>query len=471
MSRHLSGFHIVAVLILGLLILTGCDNKEQEESPAVTQTHEGILDIQIIETQSGIKAWLVEDHSVPLISMHFAFRGAGAALDPIDKQGLTQLASNTFDEGAGDYDAETFQKTLTDNSISLRFVSRRDYFGGTLKTLTRKKDLGFHLLNQALLHPRFDAAPLERMRNANIARLKHALSDPDWIAARFINDIAYEGHPYAMNSGGTLETLQNITAADLHKFAQTRLSRDNLMIGIVGDLNESEAKDLIDSTFGDLPETSDLPKTAKLALQNKGTTTLHEMDIPQSVLRMVLPAPAKDDPHYFSAQVMNYILGGGGFGSRLMEEIREKRGLTYGIYSYLFHMNKIDTLVLSTSTKTESTAEMLSVIRQEIKHFKDNGPTEKELDDAKSYIVGSMPLGLTSTDKISSLLLSLQIQGLPVDYLDQAATGIGQVTTENVTNAARTWLNEDDFITMIVGNPDQETLQIDTVREDIPNAD
>ena len=154
-----------------------------------------------------------------------------------------------------------------------------------------------------------------------------------------------------------------------------------------------------------------------------------------------------------------------------MEEIREKRGLTYGIYSYLFHMNKIDTLVLSTSTKTESTAEMLSVIRQEIKHFKDSGPTEKELDDAKSYIVGSMPLGLTSTDKISSLLLSLQIQGLPVDYLDQAATGIGQVTTEDVTNAARTWLNEDDFITMIVGNPDQETLQIDTVREDIPNAD
>jgi len=451
-----------------LLSFTACDDAQDANTDIIS--HEGILDIQEIKTKSGITIWLVEDHSLPIIAMNFAFKGAGAALDPADKQGLSQLASNTFDEGAGDYSSEDFQKTLNDNSISIRFVSNRDYFGGQFKTLTKHKDLAAELLHLALTEPRFEPEAVDRMRNANISRIKHSLSKPQWVAARFLNDVAYEGHPYAQNSGGTVSTLGNITPEDLHQFAKTRLSREDLHIGIMGDISAAQASAMIDNIFGALPETQDLKETASLQLQNPGKTILYEMDNPQTIIQISQQGIAKTDPDYYAAIVMNYILGGSGFGSRLMEEVREKRGLSYGIYTYLGHMDSINTLQLSTSTQNENVAQTLGIIAEEWQKMSDAPITEKELQDAQAYLVGSLPLSLTSTDKISGLLLNMQMDKLPISYLDDRSAKIEAVTTEDVSAVSQNLLNLDNAVTILVGKPSAINEDV-VIKKDIPNAE
>ncbi len=222
------------------------------------------LDIQEVKSDGGITAWLVEDHDQHLISVNFAFRGAGADLDPADKQGLARMVSNTLDEGAGDLDSQAFQKTLADNSISLGFSADRDDLTGEVKTLTRHRDMAFNLLKLALTSPRFDQEAVDRMRAENIARIRSSMSDPDWMAARLVNDVAFAGHPYAMNIGGTPTSLNKITAADLKSWAAAHLDRSHLLVTVTGDISAADLKALLDKTFGGLPEKADYPDDRRL---------------------------------------------------------------------------------------------------------------------------------------------------------------------------------------------------------------
>jgi zinc protease len=413
---------------------------------------EKVLDIKEVTSEKGIKAWLVEDHSVPVIAFQFAFKGLGAALDPAEKQGLSRMASNTMDEGAGDLDSQAFQKELRDKVINLGFTSSRDHFGGTIKTLTKNKDRAFELMKMALTQPRFDAEAIERMRKANESRIRSALTEPDWLAARVQNDIAFAGHPYAQNSGGTLSTLKTITAEDLRAFSK-KLARDNLVVAVAGDISQDELRVVLDHVFGDLPERVELPAIPELSLQNSGTIALYKQDIPQTIIEMIQPGISRTHPDFPKAQVMNYILGSSGFGSRLMKEIREKRGLTYGIYSYFVNMDRFSGLSVSTSTKNDSVPEMLALMRTEWDRIKMEPVKPKELEDAKSYLIGSLPLSLTSTDDIAGLLLSLQSDGLPIDYLERREDIIRSTSVDDIERLAKQILDFDKFVTILVGNP------------------
>jgi len=395
----------------------------------------------------------VEDASVPVIAMQFAFADAGAKHDPADKQGLARMVSNTMDEGAGDLEAQEFQKELRDLATSLRLSSGRDHFSGHVKTISAHKERSFELLRLALTEPRFDAEPIARMRKANQTRIKSSLSDPDWIAARLMNDAAFEGHPYARNSGGTLTSLENITADDLRAFHSSMLGKNNLVVAVAGDITEEELATRLDEIFGALPEVS-VPETSELSLQNPGSVTIYEKDIPQSVIKIMQPGIARDDPDYHTAQVMNYILGRGGFGSRLMEEIREKRGLTYGIYSRLQIMDHFAGLGVSTSTRNENVPEMLDLIRAEFMKMTQTPVDPEELEDARSYLTGSVPLSLTSSGKIAGMLLRLQLDGLPMDSLDQREAAIQAATAQDIQRVSRTILDPGAFVTILVGQPD-----------------
>lgn len=412
------------------------------------------LDIEEVTSKSGITAWLVEDHSLPVIAMEFAFGGAGAVLDPAEKQGLTRMASSTMDEGAGDMDSQTFQKTLTDNSIALSFSAGRDDFGGSLKTLTRRKDTAFRLLKLALTAPRFDAEAVERMRAANVSRLRSSLSDPDWLAARIMNDVAFAGHPYALNSGGTLTTLASITPDDLRGFVSSRLARGNLAVAVTGDITAKELAKRLDEIFGALPEKADLPGAADFTIHGGGNKHLYnKSDIPQTVIEAALPGVARKDPDWQAFQVMNQIFGGGGFGSRLTEEVREKRGLTYGIYSGAQLLDHVQILSVSASTKSENTAEVLEILRKEMEKMKSAPVTAQELADAKSYLTGSMPLMLSSTDDIAGLLLALMMDGMPMDYLDTVDEKINAVTAVDVQRVAQRVLKPGNLTVVLVGEP------------------
>lgn len=421
--------------------------------PGQVVAAERFLDIQEVTSPGGITAWLVEDHSVPVIAVSFAFAGAGSALDPADKQGLVQLVSNTMDEGAGEYDSQSFQKTLADHSISLSYSVGRDDYYGSLKTLTRQRELAFDLLRLSLTAPRFDAEPLQRMKDANMARLRSSLSNPDWMAARLMNDAIYAGHPYAQNSGGTLSSLQAITADDLRHYVRDYLSRDRLKIAVAGDITASELAVLLDRTFGPLPETGKAAIIADIALQNPGEVILYQRDLPQTIIQIAQPGIARTDPDWHAAQVMNFILGSSGFGSRLMEEVREKRGLTYGIYSSFYQLDHALSLNVTTSTRNEKVGEVLELIQQEWEKMRGEPVSAQELEDAKAYLVGSMPLALTSTGQIAGMMLSIMLDGLPGTYLDTVGDRIGAVTGDDVSRVARRLLNPDLLTTILVGNP------------------
>jgi zinc protease len=427
------------------------------------------MDIQTVTSPTyGIKAWLVEDHSVPLIALNFAFKDAGTAQDSPDKQGLVRLMSNTMDEGAGNLNAQDFQKALDDNSISLFYSADRDDFKGALKTLTRKKDTAFDLLRQSLNAPRFDAEAVQRMALANQSRIRQSMTQPDWIAARLTNAAAFAGHPYAQNSGGTLSTLSAITPDDLKTYHARALARDNLRVAVAGDITADALGKALDEIFAALPAQSDLTPIPYFTLENMGQTWLYKSDIPQTIIAITQPGMSIQSPDYHYAQLMNFILGASGFGSRLMHSVREEKGLTYGIYTSLTHYAHIDTLNLQTSTKNQSAAEVLALIKSEWQAMRTQPITQQELDDAKSYLIGSLPLGLTSTDKIADLLLYLQSNDLPPTYLQQREDTIKAATLEQVEAVAKTLLNPEDFITILVGAPD--AVQVDKQVKDLPDV-
>lgn len=418
----------------------------------------GILNIREVKSPGGITAWLVEDHTIPVLSLRFSFREVGAATDPADKQGLARMLSNTMDEGAGDLDSKAFQALLNDLSISLGFSASRDDFGGSLKTLTKNRVKAFELLSLALTKPRFDADAVERMRLANLSRILSDMNDPDWMAARLLNATLFKDHPYSKNSGGTLTSLKKITAADLRKKHQADLTRDRLVVSVAGDISEAELGAALDQIFGGLPATSPASdKIADAVLPSQPGIVLYKKDIPQTVVQMALPGMKWQDPDYAAAEVMNFIFGGAGFGSRLMEVIREQRGLTYGIYSALSEMDHTNLYGISSSTRNETVKDLIDLTHGEMDKFKAGPVSPQELHNAKTYLIGSVPLDLTSTDQISGYMHAFQMEGLPKNYLDLRETAIRAVTAADVTRVANRLLDPQKMTVILVGNPQNLT--------------
>lgn len=418
-----------------------------------------VVPIQRVNSPGGISAWLVEDHSVPVISMRFAFRG-GVELDPEGKEGLSYLLSTMLDEGAGAHESEAFQQLLDDNAISLGFSAGREVFSGQLRTLREKKDLAFELTALAINKPRFDADPLSRMRNAALSRISNNMSRPGWLAARSFNGMIFEGHPYARPGQGTLESVKTITADDLRNHVQKYFGRDNLIVAVAGDITAAELAGALDDMFGTLPKVTQRPAVDKAELKYPGKTILFPYDVPQTVVSVGQPGITRDHPDWHAAQIMNYVLGGGGFGSRLMEELREKRGLTYGVYTGLQTTERTGLIRADFNTVNASVGEALDLLRAEWRKMAENGISEQELEDARSYMLGALPLQMTSTGDIAGILLSLQIDGMKITYLDEREGLIKSVTLADVNRVAKELLKPESLTTILVGRPEGVTPDI-----------
>jgi zinc protease len=420
-----------------------------------TATRADAVEIERVVSPGGIEAWLVPDPKVPLLSIEFSFEG-GSAADPAGKEGLANLLSTLLDEGAGPYDSGEFQRRLNDNAISLGFDARADAFYGSLKTLNETRGEAVELLRLALSEPRFDDDAVERMRAATTARIRRSLADPDYVARTAFYEVAYPGHPYGRRTLGTLESVAAIGAGDLRAFVAGRFARDNLTVGVSGDITAEELGPLLDRVFGALPERSEPLEVEDRPPGAGGRTLVVERPIGQSIILMGQPGVKRDDPDWFPALVMNYVLGGGGFGSRLMEEIREKRGLTYGVYSHLVPFRSSALMMASGSTANANAGEMVALMKAQWRRMREEGLSEAELADAKTYLTGSFPLQFTSTDSIAAILLQMQRDGLGIDYLDRRNALIEAVTLEQVNALARRLLAPDALLTVVVGRP--ETL-------------
>lgn len=416
--------------------------------------HGGDHTVNVVRVTSpgGIEAWLVSDHINPIINMRFAFKG-GASLDPDGREGLAHMVSSLLDEGAGDLDSQSFQRRLEDLSVGLRFNAGRDSFSGRLKSLTENKDQAFELLRLALNEPRFDDEPVGRIRGQILAGLRRDLENPDAVAGRALSRELFPDHPYGRPVDGSAASIEAISIDDLKGFARKHLARDNLMIGVVGDIGPEELGRRLDAVFLSLPATSAPASIKDVEPQSSGRTKVIKMAIPQSTIAFAQRGVKRDDADFYPAYVLNHILGGGGFTSRLYEQIREKRGLAYSIGSFLYPLKHTATIQGYGGTANERVGETLEVLKGQWRDMAESGVSPEELNDAKTYLIGSYPLRFTSTGGIASILVSMQLENLGIDYLDRRNAFVEAVTLDDVNGLAKRLLEPDNMVIVIVGDP------------------
>ena len=410
------------------------------------------MQIQPVTGASGVEAWLVEDHSVPVVTIRFAFPG-GAALDPAGKSGTASMVASMLDEGAGPYDHAEFHRRLDDLAGQLRFSAAQDEFDGSLRSLTRNLPGNADLLRVALAEPRFAPDAVERIRGEILAGLARQAKNPRSLSGRLWMYDAFEAHPYGSGVEGTEASVAAITRDDLAAFAAERFHRRGLTIGIVGDIGKAEAAALLDRVFGGLPLGSDDSQIAEAKPLDDGALVVSRAAVPQSVVTFGQTGPKRDDPAWYAAYVLNDILGGGGFRGRLMKEIREKRGLAYGVTTQLVPYRHAGLIVGSVATENGRVGESIALVRNEWQRMREEGPTAAELEDAKTYLTGSFPLGLDSTQHIAGVLVQMQQDKLGIDYLDRRASLIGGVTLEEARSVAKDLFDPAALSFAIVGDP------------------
>ncbi len=404
--------------------------------------------VQEITSPGGLKAWLVEDYTVPIVAMNIAFRG-GSSQDPADKIGLANLMSGLLDEGAENLDSRAYQAKLEDLSVEVSFDAAPDAFYGSLRTLSTNLDEAFDLFRAAVTAPRFDAEPVERIRGQILANLRQNESDPSEIATKLFSETLFGKHPYGEPTDGTTESVAAITADDLHAFHDRTMARDNLYVVFVGALDAKTAADALDRVFGALPEHAALtpvPDTSPAI----GKTAHEELSVPQAAIRIGGPGMKRDDPDFIPAYVADEILGGGTFSSRLYKAVREKRGLAYSVGSSLLPYDHAGAFVAATSVDAAKTDETVDIMREEIERFAKDGPTAEELADTKDYLIGNFALRFDSSRKIARNLLNFQLDNLGIDYIDRRNAMIRSVTLDDVKRVAkRIW--GDGFSVVTVG--------------------
>lgn len=409
------------------------------------------MDIREITSPAGIKAWLLVDRSVPLVALRFAFRG-GSALDPDGKAGLSEITANLLNDGAGDFDALRFQGWLEDRSVQLGFDVDADMFGGRLKTLKDHAGPAFDMLGLALTQPRFDAADIERTRAQMISQIIRQSQRPGTVASLRWNAAVYPDHPYGRPASGTEAGLKMVTRDDMLGVVKARFGRDQLKIAIVGDLDETEAGALLDRAFASLPARAAAFAVPE-AKPGKGGLIVVPMDVPQSNVMFGQGGIKRDDPDFYAAYVLMHVLGGSGFSSRLMQEVREIRGLAYSVSSYLVPRQHGGLIIGGAGTENDRVAQTIEIIRAEWVHARDQGLTDAELADAKANINGGYALRFTSTDRIAEQLLAIQLDNLGLDYITRRSGIINAVTADDVRRVAKRLLDPDSLTIVVVGRP------------------
>jgi zinc protease len=410
------------------------------------------MNIERVISPGGIEAWLVQSDANPLIAMRFAFRG-GASQDPPGKEGLAYFISAMMDEGAGELDSVAFQEREQALAMRMDFDASRDVMLGNVQTLSANRDQVFDLVRLALTKPRFDQDAVERVRAQILAGLKFDENDPSTVASLAWDRLAFHNHPYGRPIKGTMASIAAITPDDLGDYAARVFARDKLVISVVGDIDAETLGKALDHIFGDLPANAELSPVADANPPLGPTREVIEMDVPQSVAQFGHRGIARKDDDFIPAYMLNYIIGGGGFSSRLMEEVREKRGLAYSVHSNLFPFQHGAVFVGNVATKNEAVGQSLEVIESELRRLAEQGPTPEELENAKSYLTGAYALRFESSSSIANQLLWIQIEDLGIDYVNHRNELIEAVSLDDIKRVAKRFIEADRLITTIVGKP------------------
>ncbi len=410
------------------------------------------IEIKEVTSPGGITAWLVEDHSIPFTALELRFRG-GTSLDEPEKRGAVYLMSGLIEEGAGDMDARTYARELESLAASFKYRATDDTVSISARFLTENRDEVIDLLQTTIHEPRFDQDAIDRVRGQVISGLKSDQTDPNDIAGRSFAEMAYGDHPYGTDGKGTIESVSGLTREDIVAAYDNVFAKDRLYVGAVGDITAEELGVLLDKLLTDLPATGKpIPDKAEVTID--GGVNVVDFNTPQSVALFGQTGIDRDDPDFFAAYILNHILGGGGFESRLMQEVREKRGLTYGVATYLVPKDLASVYLGSVSSANDRIAEAVEVIRQEWARAAAEGVTQKELDDAKTYLTGAYPLRFDGNGQIAGIMVGMQMEDLPIDYIATRNDKVNAVTLEDVNRVASELLDPEGLHFTIVGKPE-----------------
>jgi zinc protease len=410
------------------------------------------IPIKEVTSPGGITAWLVEDHNIPFAALEIQFKG-GTSLEAPDKRGVINLMTATLEEGAGELDSKGFAEARDALAASFSFDSGTDSVGVSAKFLTENRDQAIDLLREALVNPRFDQDAVDRVREQVLSNLRSNEKDPGTIASERFDLLAFGDHPYGSTGDGTIPTVTALTRDDVVAAHKAALARDRVFVAASGDITAEELGVLLDRLLGDLPATgAPLPGEAPWLLP-PGVTVV-DFPSPQSTVFFGQKGIPRDDPDFFPAFVLNELIGGGRFTARLMTEVREKRGLTYGIGTYIVNMDQADMILGQFSASNDKVAEAIQVVKAEWGRIVSEGVTPEELDATKTYLTGSYPLRFDGNGPIASIMVGMQMDGIPIDYINTRNGNVEAVTMADIQRVAAKLFTPETLHFVVVGQPE-----------------
>ncbi|MEH6772771.1 MAG: pitrilysin family protein [Cereibacter changlensis] len=410
------------------------------------------VEIQEVTSPGGITAWLVEEHELPFTALEIRFKG-GTSVDEPGKRGAVNLMTGLIEEGAGDLDAQGFATARDDLAATFSFRANTDAVGVSARFLSENRDQAVALLRSALVEPRFDADALERVRGQVLSGLASDAKDPNALAGRAFDAAAFGDHPYGTPGDGTVESVTALTRDDIVAAHKGALARDRIYVSAVGDITAEDLGALLDRLLGDLPATgAEMPGQAEYRLD--GGVTVVEFPTPQAVIAFGHEGITRDDPDFFAAYILNEVLGGGRFGARLMTEVREKRGLTYGIGTYLVPMDHAELYMGRFASGNAVVGQAIDIVKAEWAKAATEGITAGELAATKTYLTGSYPLRFDGNGPIADILVGMQMEDLPIDYPVTRNAKIEAVTLEDIKRVAARVLKPEALHFVVVGQPE-----------------
>ena len=408
--------------------------------------------IEAVRSPGGIEAWLVRDNSLPLLAIEFSWRG-GSAQDPVGQEGLTSLMADMLTQGAATRDQQAFSAELENRSIALGFSAGLDTVQGSLRVLSRDKTLGISLLADALGQPRFDSEQVERLRANVLASLSRDETNPETLARRAFARAAFGDHVYARPTRGTPETVKTLATADMRAQLARLLARDNLVVAAVGDTTPEELGALLDRAFASLPQAARVVPVVPVAIGGVGRTIVLPRQGSQTYALFGHQGVGRDDPDLFAATIVNYILGGGGFNSRLMLSVRERAGLTYGIGTGLAIFDAAALVQGLTSSDNRTLARALDMVHAEWAEMGKDGPTADELQGAKDFLTGSYPLQFDGSSRIARLMVGARLDGRGRDWFEERQRRVREVSLADAKRVAARLFDPKKLLVVAVGEP------------------
>ncbi len=440
-----------ALLAIALAFSAVAAPAHAQRNQAESAASRHAIPVREITSPGGVSAWLVSDSTVPMIVMRAYWRG-GSAIEPANMIGVTGVMTDMLTEGSGALDANAFKERLQELNMSVSFAAGWDGVAMSMTTLSENRDAAIEMARMALHEPRFDAEPLGRIKRQMLVGLRTRETNPSYIANLALDQALYPDHPYARRT--SREGVEAISRAALQERRAALFNRATLQVTLVGDIDEAQAGVLLDTIFGPLPQGAAQPAPPEAQLSAPTPLIVRQLPQPQSLVLFAGPGIQDEDPDWIPLAVANYILGGGGFSSRLMAEVREARGLVYGIGMGPSVRDYSAVIRGSAQTENGDVREAIEVTRAEMARLYTEGATQAEVNDAITYLTGSFALDLDSNVKIAGVVHNYQASGRDADYVNRRNDLIRAVTREDVNRVIRRLFNPESFTFVVVGQPE-----------------